>query len=207
MPEPDAFEPVLLGAGEAVEGRWYAAPGARAAAVLFGGIGGGFDTPAGSLYLRLGRHLPTDAIAVLRVRFRRPGDLRACVEDVLAGMDWLAGRGLERLGLVGHSFGGAVAIAAGSRRPAVTRAVVTLSTQGAGTDGIARLRDVPVLIVHGRQDEVLPPTCSVALFQQAGPRSRLHFLPEAGHVLDEAADEVFRLVQAWLVGHLAEAGG
>jgi dienelactone hydrolase len=201
MSEQDTFETVRLGDGD-VEGRWYAAPGANAAAILFGGVGGGFDTPARELYVRLGRHLPTDGIAALRVRFRRPGDLAACVADVVSGMAWAEKLGIQRVALVGHSFGGAVAITAAAERKGAVNTVVTLATQTLGTGGIAWLREIPMLFLHGSEDRVLPPVCSVHLYELAGPRSKLQVFEGAGHVLDEAADEVYRLTHGWLVEHL-----
>jgi pimeloyl-ACP methyl ester carboxylesterase len=200
MPEDDPYLPLRLPAS--IQARWYPAAAARGVAVLFGGVGGGFDTPAGGLYVRLGRHLPQDGVSVLRVRFRRPGELDDCVADVLEAVAWAEVQGLSRFGLVGHSFGGAVAITAASRRPEATAAVIALSTQSYGTDGIAALRDRPVLLIHGVEDEVLPAACSSEVYQRAGPGAQLELIPGAHHMLDEAADEVFRLCHGWLVDHL-----
>ncbi len=203
MPAIDAYQPILLdGRAGRVEARWYPAAGARAAAILFGGVGGGFDTPAGHLYVRLARHLPRHGVAVLRVRFREAGDLAGCVADVLAGIEWLVPQGLWHLGLVGHSFGGAVAITAAAERPAFVATVVALATQSFGTDAVSRLDDRPLLLVHGTDDEVLPPTCSIQVYRRAGARTQLQLLDGAHHALEEAADEVYRLAHGWLVEHL-----
>src|SRR5436305_1357198 len=59
---------------------------ARAAVVWVFGAGGGFHGPAGGLYDRLGEALAGDGVASLQVAYRRSGDLRACVADVLAGV-------------------------------------------------------------------------------------------------------------------------
>lgn len=53
-------------------------------------------------------------------------------------------------------------------------------------DGIGRLPDVPVTIVHGERDLVCP--CEAAwTLHHAIPGSRLELLPDTGHLLDEPA--------------------
>ncbi len=201
--EPDLYRTVeIAGPDGPVEARYHEAMGAQSAAVLVGGAGGGFDTPARGLYVRLGRHLPRDRIAVLRVRFRFPGDLAEARADVLAAIEWLSARGIERVGLVGHSFGGAVAIGAAAEYGAAA-VVVTLATQSFGTDAVSRLRDVPVLLLHGTDDKVLPASSSLHVYRRAGPLAELRLLEGADHRLNGAAEEVFRLARAWLVDGLA----
>jgi pimeloyl-ACP methyl ester carboxylesterase len=190
----------LEGAAGPIEARWYRADAARAGVVLIGGIGGGFDSPAADLYGRLGRSLPAEGIAVLRVRLRLPGDLEACTADVRAGIAHLVAGGAGACGLVGHSFGGAVVIRAALAEPAVA-AVVTLSTQSYGTESVARLRR-PLLLVHGVEDSVLPPQASLHVYRRAGPDAELRPLEGAGHGLDESPDEVREIVQGFLVERL-----
>src|SRR5437868_2510401 len=79
----------------------------------------GWDTPAHGLYPRLCRELRPLGLASLRVRFRDPTCLPAAVLDVLAAAAFLAGEGVTAVGLVGHSFGGAVVIRAAALVPAV----------------------------------------------------------------------------------------
>jgi pimeloyl-ACP methyl ester carboxylesterase len=185
-----------------VAARLYAVPGAQAAVLCVGGVGGGFDSPARNLYVRLGESLPREGIAVLRVRFRNPTDLDEAVHDVRAGLRALAQLGVHRVGLVGHSFGGAVVIQAGVVEPAVA-AVVTLATQSHGTEEVGRLAPRPLLLIHGTDDAVLPTACSVATWQRAGEPKSLQVVEGAGHVLDEAAQALRTLVQDWLRAHLA----
>lgn len=179
------------------ESRLYGDAGATAAAILVGGIGGGWDSPAAGLYDRLAEELPAEGIAVLRVRYRRPGDLAGCVEDVLAGARELAA---ERLALVGHSFGGAVVIQA-AERLAATRTVVTIAAQARGADAIRGVRSI--LLVHGREDEVLAPFSSEQLYAQAPAEKELVLVDDGDHVLDAQAAEVHEVVAAWLRDHLA----
>src|SRR5437762_11532 len=89
------------------------------AAVLWGfGAGGGLDGPAGAMYARLAEYLLPEGISSLRLDYREPGRLNACIFDVLVGISYLQKLERSRVVLAGHSFGGAVVINAGARSPA-----------------------------------------------------------------------------------------
>ena len=135
--------------------------------------------------------------------FRLPGELGEAVLDAGAGVRFLARRGAMRIALVGHAFGGAVVIRTGAALPEVA-AVVTLATQSYGTDRVRELAGRPVLLVHGVDDEILPADCSVQVFERSGEPKELRLIPAARHVLDEAADEVYRIVHGFLVQHLLD---
>ncbi len=203
MAQDGLYRELRIGPGGHVQARLYETPLPRAGVVMVGGVGGGFDSPAQGLYPRLGRHLSGDGIAALQVAFRLPGELGEAVLDAGAGARFLAERGCARIGLVGHSFGGAVVIRAGAALPEVA-AVVTLSTQSYGTDRVADLAGRPVLLVHGVEDELLPADCSVQVFERSGEPKELRLIPGARHGLDDAADEVYRIVHAFLVQHLVD---
>lgn len=203
MAEARVFREVRIGPGEHVSGRLYEAPLATAGVVMVGGVGGGFDSPARDLYPRLGHHLASDGVAALQVAFRLPGELGEAVLDAGAGVRHLADLGCTRVALVGHSFGGAVVIRTGAALPEVV-AVVTLSTQSYGTERVRELAGRPVLLVHGVEDDLLPADCSVQVFERSGEPKELRLIPGAGHALDEAADEVYRIVHGFLVQHLLD---
>ncbi len=206
-PPEAAFESILAETprGE-VAMRLYQAPGATAGAVLVGGVGGGFDSPARDLYAWLGGTLPRDGIAVVRVRFRRADDLGDAIYDTFAGVELLRGRGIGRVGLVGHSFGGAVVINAALLSP-IVRTVVTLASQSYGSTVVGRLVPRSLLALHGEADTVLPPACSESIYERAAAPKELEIYPGAGHLLDEVSDEVKARVRAWLVRELAESRG
>ena len=185
----------------AVECLLYEAPGAKAAALLAGGVGGGFDTPARGLYPQLGEALLHQGLFTLRLKYRHPADLTESVRDVLAGVDFLVEHGLERVALVGHSFGGAVMIDAGAQSPWVST-VVGLAPQSYGTEAVSELPPRSLLLVHGLADTVLPPSCSRSIHERARGKKALELLPGAGHMLDEAAERVFPLVRDWLLREL-----
>jgi len=184
-----------------VEVLLYDAREAKAGVLLAGGVGGGFDSPARGLYPRLGEQLLRHGLSTLRVKYRNPTDLEAAVWDVLAGVDFLVERGLERVALVGHSFGGAVMIDAGAQSPWVT-SVVGLAPQSYGTEAVSELPPRALLLVHGLSDTVLPPNCSLSIHERARGRKDLELIPGAGHVLDEEAERVFLCVRDWLLREL-----
>lgn len=186
--------------------RHHPAAEPRAGVVLIGGVGGGWDSPARDLYDRLGTDLASDHVASLRVQYRMPAVFDECVLDVRVAVEYFLDLGVRTIGIVGHSFGGAVAIRVADAVPEHVRAVATLATQAWGTERVAHLPDgCSLLLVHGMADEILPARCSEQVYERAHDPKRLVFLSRAGHSLDDAADEVHRLVKDWLLGALAPA--
>ncbi len=179
----------------------YHLAGEKRAVLYVGGGGGGFDTPARNLYPRLCQDLLPRGVSGLRLKFRNPRSLPQSVFDVMAGIAFLREAGIEQLGLIGHSFGGAVVIQAGARSNAV-RTIVTLATQSRGTDEVANLRGQPILLIHGRADEVVPPSASELVYDRAPEPRKLVVLDEARHVLDEKAEDVYHLVYSWMTKYL-----
>ena len=128
-----------------------AEPG-RAALCVSGAIGG-FDGPA-TLYARLGLDLPKRGISIARINYRMPNEFGECVLDTLAGLSFLRGTGYPRTALIGHSFGGAVAINAATLAANVTT-VVAISSQLAGAHTVGELAPKPLLLIHGTSDTIL----------------------------------------------------
>ena len=201
----DVYAPVRLQTDRGrVDCRYYAVERAAAAVILVGGVGGGWDSPARGLYPRLAETFAASGVAALRVRYRYPTVLDEAVYDVLAGARYLQDLGIQALGLVGHSFGGAVVIRAAARAKAV-RTVVALATQAFGAEPAAALAPrCSLLLVHGTDDRVLRPVNAELVHELAGEPKRLPVLPSPGHRLDESADEVFAVVREWLVAELLE---
>lgn len=192
------FDPVKIEFGRGrLEARLCETVGAQSGVVLVGGVGGGFDSPARGLYERLCRDFSQDGLSALRVRYRFPTNLDECVEDALAGIAFLVSRGVQRVGVVGHSLGGAVVVRAALKEPRVA-AVVTLATQAYGTSGVEGLAPRPLLAIHGAADRVLPSLASVDVVERAREPKELVVLQDAGHTLDEAADEVEARVRDFL---------
>ena len=176
--------------------------GSDGAVLCLSGARGGLDGPAGGLYPDLARDLAPRGVSSLRLDYRRPGELAECILDTLAGVSMLKGLGAQRVALVGHSFGGAVVIAAGGLTPTVT-AVAALSSQTYGATGAARLAPRPLLLIHGEDDTRLPPACSQQIYDWASEPKQLHLYPGAGHSLLECAPELRAMLGEWVVGVLA----
>lgn len=171
-------------------------PGDTAVLWVFG-AGGGFNGPAGGIYPRLSLRLAADGIAGFELAYRHPARLGPCVQDVLAGMEWLKAGGRRRVILVGHSFGGAVVISAGALSRDVI-GVAALSSQLYGTEAIAEIAPRPVVFLHGEADEILPAQCSRELYRLARQPKQLHLYPGCSHGLDECREALDRDLLAWL---------
>lgn len=196
-PEDEATDLVKLVTSQGtLLGRLHPAEG-DAAVLWVCGAGGGLGGPAGGLYTRLGERLQPAGATSLELDYRRPGELMACILDVLVGLAWLESLGKSRIVLVGHSFGGAVVINAGALSESVV-AVAALSSQTAGTEGVDRLSPRPVLFLHGEADEVLPHDCSRDLYERAVAPKELILYPRCRHGLDHCRDAIDRDLMRWL---------
>ncbi|MFP4439405.1 MAG: alpha/beta hydrolase [Chloroflexaceae bacterium] len=199
-----AMQPLLLSTSRGVvPGRFYpASRSTRCGAIWVGGVGGGWDTPADDLYPRLCEQFVDRGITSLRIQFRDPRSLPEAVFDVRVGVSYLQERGIDRIALTGHSFGGAVVIQAAVAEPAV-RTVVTLATQSYGVDAVLHLAPgCSLLLLHGTADPVLSPRCSEYTYGIANEPKQLILYPDAGHVLDEVADEIHPVVSNWITREL-----
>jgi predicted esterase len=180
---------------------WHEPEGSRpaeAAIVACGGAMGGLLGPAGGLYHRLGDEWAARGVPVLRVSYRRPNDLDACCVDVAATVQLVMGAtGAERVVVMGHSFGGAVAIRVGVGLSAMVAGVVTFATQSAGCELAAGLDGKPLLMFHGERDEILPVEASEMVRMIAG-HGELVRLPGDGHLLAHSADVLWERLEEWL---------
>lgn len=188
----------------AIHAVYHPVGGAQAAVLMVGGTDGGFDGPADRIYPTLAADLTARGIAALRLDFRlhqTPGDVEEGTHDVLAGVRFLADAGVGRVALVGHSFGGAVVVRAGARSERVV-AVVTLATQSYGVEDAPRLAPRALLVVHGLNDQRLPPDCSRYLYALAREPKRLVLLEGAKHSLRQRREDLRVLLVDWLCGRL-----
>jgi alpha/beta superfamily hydrolase len=177
--------------------------GKTGVAVFLGGAAGGVRGPADAVYVRLARDLVDSGVTAVRVEYRDPGEFEECVLDALAACSFVKGIGAERVVLVGHSFGGAVAVKAGELSP-LTTAVCSLSAQRYGTFEVDVLGK-PLLLIHGSRDEVLDQQASKDIYERAKEPKRLVILEGSGHGLLEHRDEVFTLVRDFVLEHAGDA--
>jgi len=176
--------------------------GKTGVAIFLGGAAGGARGPANEVYVRLGQALQQGGVTSLRVEYREPGEFEECVLDALAACSFLKGIGAERAVVVGHSFGGAVAVKAAELAPLVT-AAAGMSSQRYGTQEVHELHK-PLLLIHGDRDEILDQQASRDIYERANEPKRLVILEGDGHGLLEHADEVFELVQSFVLEHTAD---
>ena len=169
-----------------------------AALVLCGGAMGGLLGPADGLYHRLGVAWADRGVPVLRVSYRRPNDLDACCIDVAAAVQLaVGGAGAQRVVVMGHSFGGAVAVRVAVGLDEMVAGVVTFATQSAGCEVAGGLAGRPLLLFHGDRDEILAPEASEMVRMIAGTGEVVR-LPGDGHLLAKSGDVMWERLETWL---------
>ena len=181
----------------------HAAPESTRAVVWVCGARGGFGGPASGLYAELSEEFTGQGITSLRMDYREPNNIQECALDLLAGINFLRATGYGPAVVVGHSFGGAVVIAAAAFSDHVA-GVVSLSPQTYGAQGAGMLSPTPLLVVHGKADTRLPFSCAVAIHDWAKEPRELALYEGAEHRLDECRAELMDLLREWIPAHLPE---
>jgi len=188
-----------------IPGQFSVCEGETGAAVMVSGASGGLDGPADGIYLRLAEALRARKVSTLRLHYRHPGEFEECVLDALGALSFLKGIGAERVVLVGHSFGGAVAIRAGVLAPLVS-GVVAMSSQLHGTHEVAQLSPRPLLLVHGMDDQVLEASASEIIYSNAAEPKRIVLYAGAGHALTQSQSELYDLLMEWIPAYAGPPG-
>jgi pimeloyl-ACP methyl ester carboxylesterase len=185
-----------------MEGIFHPAEGNGGVIWLSGALGG-FDGPSFGIFTVLSHELTSEGISSLRLHYRFPGEFDDCVLDVLLATRFLEQNGVNRVALAGHSFGGAVAIMAGTMSPLV-KAVVGLSSQTFGVHQVSKLSPRPLLLIHGDRDQNLPVQCSYNIYDWAKEPKELVIYKGSGHFLRECKNELHDLLKGWLVDKLKQ---
>lgn len=185
-----------------VKCRYYHSVGEKKAVIFVGGTDGGFDTPANNLYPKLCKTLKHHNISSLRIKYRYPSELAESVLDVMVAITFLERFGIEEIGLVGHSLGGAVVLQAAASAPGTVSTVVTLATQAHGAEVASLLENVSLLFIHGESDEILPAYGSTYIHDISQGEKQLMLYKNATHTLTEVAVPVQQQIQSWLLTHL-----
>ena len=176
---------------------WHAAPDADLAVIMVCGAGGGYRGPGNRAYARVAETLNAQGISALRLNYRQPNVFPECVLDVLAGVVFLGNLSYRPVVLVGHSFGGAVVIAAGAASRHVC-GVAALASQTYGANMAGVLTPKPLLVVHGKNDTRLPYSCGVQIYEWANEPKELVLYDGAEHRLEECAAELETLLLKWI---------
>ena len=198
---PHAGEPgesVLLRTDRGdIQALLHPASAAQHGVIWVGGARGGFGRPGQGAYARLADALRQERISSLRLCYRHPNVLPECALDILAGIASLQQDHVQRVVLVGHSFGGAVVITAGAVHEHVA-GVVALAPQTSGARLAGQLAPRPLLVVHGKADTRLPYTCGVQIYDWAREPKQLVLYEGAEHRLDECAEDLDQLLTQWI---------
>jgi hypothetical protein len=181
-------------------------PARNAAIVMCGGAMGGVLGPGHGLYQVLGTRWATRGVRSIRIGYREPNDLDRCAHDLACGVEWARDAGAQRVVVMGHSFGGAVAIRAAVVMPASVVGVVTFATQSAGCEVAGALDGRPLLLFHGDRDEILPAESSHMVQAIAG-HGEIVTLPGDGHLLGRSDEVILDRLDHWLPDVLDPAAG
>ncbi len=183
----------------------HQAEDSQLAAIYVCGAGGGFGGPAGGVYARLGESLREKGITGMRLNYRQPNVFPECVLDLLAGVMFLQKKDYGPVALVGHSFGGAVVVAAGAASRHVC-GVAALASQTYGANMASLLSPKRLLVVHGKNDTRLPFSCGVQIYDWAQEPKQLVLYEGAEHRLQECGEELEALLEQWIPDTLSSAG-
>jgi hypothetical protein len=148
-------------------------------------------------------------IAALRFNFRGVGDSEGRFadgigerDDVLAALAYLRGlEGVEpaKVCLVGYSFGAAMALEAADEQVA---ALVAISPPSIGSSVPSLDVHCPTLMIAGDRDDVAPKGWMTTLAGAIGPHCRVEVVPGADHFWWGRAEELARIVAAFLRANL-----
>jgi pimeloyl-ACP methyl ester carboxylesterase len=198
LPDGDAGEGLSLATdrGE-IPAILHRSPDSRKGVIWVCGARGGFGGPGPGLYTQLAQEFTSQGITSLRLDYRRPNVLPECALDLLAGVTCLEDLGHDPVVVVGHSFGGAVVIAAGAVSRQVA-GVVSLSPQTYGANMTGLVSPRPMLIVHGKADTRLPYSCGMQVYQWANEPKQLALYDGAEHRLEECREELGDLLREWI---------
>ena len=167
------------------------------------GARGGFAGPGPESYARLSERLVEQGITSLRLDYRFPNDLLECALDLITGANHLKELGYGPVVVVGHSFGGAVVIAAGAASDHI-KGVVSLSPQTYGAGMAGQLAPRKLLVAHGKADTRLPYSCALQIYEWAKEPKELVLFEGAEHRLEECREELETLLAAWIPATLNE---
>jgi hypothetical protein len=168
-----------------------------AAIVACGGALGGVLGPGRALYQALGERWAARGVRFVRVGYREPNNLDLCAHDLACGVEFARDAGAERVVVMGHSFGGAVAVRCAVVMPVSVVGVVTFATQSAGCEVAGALAGRPLLLFHGDSDELLPPEASEVVAAIAG-YGEVVLLPGDGHLLGRSDEVITERLDEWL---------
>ena len=180
----------------------HRAPDTDRAVIWVCGASGGFGGPGPGTYARMSEKFVGEGITSLRLDYRQPNDVFECAMDLLAGVAYLKSADHKPVVVVGHSFGGAVVIAAGANSAHI-KGVVALSPQTYGAGMAGQVAPRRLLVVHGKADTRLAFSCGQQIYDMAREPKELVLYEGAEHRLEECRDDLEELLGKWIPETLA----
>jgi len=180
----------------------HRAPDADKAVIWVCGARGGFGGPGPGTYARMAEQFVGEGITSLRLDYRHANDVYECALDLLAGVAYLKSAGHQPVVVVGHSFGGAVVIAAGANSDHI-KGVVALSPQTYGAGMAGNVAPRKLLVVHGKADTRLAFSCGQQIYDMANEPKELVLYEGAEHRLEECREDLEELLGRWVPETLA----
>ena len=180
----------------------HRAPDTDRAVIWVCGASGGFGGPGPGTYARMAEKFVGEGITSLRLDYRQPNDVFECAMDLLAGVAYLKSADHKPVVVVGHSFGGAVVIAAGANSAHI-KGVVALSPQTYGAGMAGQVAPRRLLVVHGKADTRLDFSCGQQIYDMAREPKELVLYEGAEHRLEECRDDLEELLGKWIPETLA----
>ncbi len=180
----------------------HRAPDADQAVVWVCGARGGFGGPGPGTYARMAEQFAGNGITSLRLDYRLANDVFECALDLLTGVSYLKATRHQPVVVVGHSFGGAVVIAAGANSSHI-KGVVALSPQTYGAGMAGQVAPRRLLVVHGKSDTRLSYSCAQQIYDWAKDPKELVLYEGAEHRLEECRDDLESLLGRWIPETLA----
>lgn len=140
----------------------------KTAVILISDASGDTNGPS-SIYTPLADKLAglRAGMPVLRMGNRVPACKDSCTADMLAAIDYLQRRlAISRFILVGWNHGSAPVMAVGGLDDRVV-GCATIASRTAESDVVERIaeKSLPILLLHGSSDEVIPHSCSERLLE------------------------------------------
>jgi alpha/beta superfamily hydrolase len=175
--------------------------GSHKGVIMLGGYSGGFDGP-GSVFSDLSHKLSDCGIMSLRLDYRHPGDCAQCGIDALLALQYLDDDAVHDVVLIGWSFGGAVAITAGSLAKSI-RGIAAVSTIEVADCCAKRLRSKPLLLIHGESDLTSPIVWPKRVYSLAKCPRDLIIYADVGHDMQKACGRLVKDLSSWIVHTLS----
>lgn len=192
-----------------IDSRYYHAYGATAGIVFVGDMGEGYQSPAHNVYDRLAIDFTLRRVSSLHLQYRQGGRQKGSSDtmvesilDTIAGVTFLQSIGIEKIAVVGHSFGGVIAIQAATIcDPVVT--VIAIAPESYGSEAVADLAPrCSLLLLHGTADTISDPANSLDIHEMAQQPKQIIVYDGAKHDLNTVADGVYKKLHTWILTEL-----